>query len=100
MPFEAGHHDDPGQSLLIAKRKRDIKRHPVPDQIQAVHQLGVPAQFPAMVSLEADVSADSISSSATETAASHASPNLEMALSICVSLPGDGNGTPSSSVTA
>ena len=43
MPVELAERDHPRQPLIRRQAEGDIERHPVPAQIQTVHEIGVPA---------------------------------------------------------
>ena len=45
-PIKASQSHDPCLSLTFIQRKRHVKRHPVPDEVEAINQIGVPTQFP------------------------------------------------------
>lgn len=40
--------DDKGQALILRETEGNVEWHPIPNQIKAVDQIGVPAQFPAV----------------------------------------------------
>jgi len=71
---------DPSQPFLNGKAERHVERHPVPDQVKAIHQIGVPDQFPTTSAT--CVSGVGVSARAVATAAIPSSPSRETMASI------------------
>ena len=47
--------DNEGHSLIGRQAEGNVEWHPVPDQVEAVDQVGVPAQFPALPTSSSDM---------------------------------------------
>ena len=56
---DGAEHDHPVQPLRLAQAERNVERHPVMDEIEAIHQIGVLAQFPAAAVASPSVSSGS-----------------------------------------
>src|SRR5579863_3591339 len=52
-PIQCSKRDHECYSFISRQTERDVERHPVPNQVEAVDQIGVPAQFPAISSSSA-----------------------------------------------
>ena len=76
------------QAFVGRQAEGDVEWHPVPDQIQTVDQVGVPAQFPALATSSAGTGSGACCS-AFAIAAMPASPRRPIIASICGSLAGD-----------
>lgn len=53
---KAAHDDDPGEAFFGWQREGDVEGHPVADKEEAVHEIGVLAQFPWVATARPSVS--------------------------------------------